>query len=92
MAILNWFVPAGLHSTLGWAATIAEVIIAAGLLVGWRLRWFAVASGVLLMLFALTMISAIGAKPPLDYSVFTAAAGSFLLATRSTLRADESPE
>jgi putative oxidoreductase len=86
VAILNWFAPQALHSTLGWGATIAEVVIAAGLLVGWRLRWFAIASGVLLMLFAITMTAAIGIKPPLDYSVFAAAAGSFLLATRSKPR------
>lgn len=80
VALLNWFAPAALHAPLGWIATIAEVIIAIGLLVGWKLRWFALASGGLLMLFAVTMTIATGIKSPLDYSVFTAAAASFLLA------------
>lgn len=80
VALLNWFAPAALHAPLGWIATIAEVIIAIGLLIGWKLRWFALASGGLLMVFAVTMTIATGIKSPLDYSVFTAAAASFLLA------------
>ncbi len=80
VALLNWFAPAALHGPLGWVATIAEVVIAVGLLVGWKLRWFAIASGVLLLVFAATMTIATGVKSPLDYSVFTAAAASFLLA------------
>lgn len=80
VALLNWFAPASLHAPLGWVATIAEVIIAIGLLIGWKLRWFAIASGMLLLVFAITMTIATGIKSPLDYSVFTAAAASFLLA------------
>lgn len=82
VGVLNPFAPAALHPALGWGATIAEVVIAVGLLVGWRLRWFAVASGVLLSVFALAMVVALGPKPPLDYSVLAAAGGSFLLASR----------
>ncbi|MFN3150691.1 DoxX family protein [Bremerella sp.] len=89
VALLNWFAPAALHAPLGWIATIAEVIIAIGLLVGWKLRWFALASGGLLMLFAVTMTIATGIKPPLDYSVFTAAAASFLLAAIEKRSASE---
>src|SRR5699024_11070976 len=55
VALLNWFVPASLIPALGWIATIAEVVIAVGLLVGWRLRWFSAAAGRLLLLFALAM-------------------------------------
>lgn len=80
VALLNWFAPAALHAPLGWVATIAEVIIAIGLLIGWKTRWFAIASGALLLVFAVTMTIATGIKSPLDYSVFTAAAGSLLLA------------
>jgi len=80
VAVLNWFVPASFHSALGWAATVAEVVIAVGLLLGWKLREFATASGILLFLFALTMTLANGFKPPLDYSVWTASAASFFLA------------
>ncbi len=69
---------------LAWAATIFELIIAIGLLIGWHLRWFALSGGVLLLLFAITMTLAFGIKTPLDYSVFSASAGAFLLAIISS--------
>ncbi len=84
VAILNWFAPAPLIPALAWAATLAETLFALGLLVGWRLRWFALASGLLLLAFALTMMIALGVKAPLDFSVFAAAGGAFLLATIAT--------
>ena len=80
VATLNWFAPAPVIPALAWAATLAETLCALGLLVGWRLRWFALASGLLLLSFALTMTIALGVKAPLDYSVFAAAGGAFLLA------------
>lgn len=82
VALLNAFAPAAWHPALGWIATLAEIAIALGLLIGWRLRWFAMASGILLLIFALAMAIALGPKPPLDYSVLAAAAASFLLACR----------
>lgn len=80
VATLNWFVPKSFIAPLGWIATVAEVVLALSLLGGWRLRITATLSGLLLLAFALSMTFAIGPKPPLDYSVFTAAAASFLLA------------
>jgi hypothetical protein len=41
-------------------------------------------SGWLLLLFALSMTFTLGLKAPLNFSVFTASAGAFLLATKST--------
>lgn len=79
VALLNWFLPAALISPVGWIATILEIAIAVGLLLGWQLRWFALAAAVLLAIFATTMVVALGPKPPLDYSVFTAASAAFLL-------------
>lgn len=76
---LLWFLPAALVPAFGWAATVAEILIALGLLLGWQLRWFALAAAMLLALFAIAMTSALGVKPPLDYSVFTAAGTAFLL-------------
>jgi hypothetical protein len=38
-------------------------------------------SGVLLLLFAVTMTGVLGIKAPLDTSVFSAAGGAFLLAS-----------
>ena len=80
VAQLNWFAPAFLIPPLAWIATAAEVALAIALLVGWKLRWTAIASGLLLLAFALTMTMADGIKGPLDYSVFTAAAAAFGLA------------
>ena len=79
VALLNWFVPKSLIPALGWLATAAEIVIAVGLLIGWRLRWFALAAAVLLTLFATAMTAAFGPKPPLDYSVWSAAGAAFLL-------------
>ena len=81
---LLWYLPAGLVAVAGWAATMLEVVLAVGLLVGVRLRVVAFASGVLLTTFAVAMTAALGPEPPLSYSVWSAAAGSFLLATLRT--------
>jgi uncharacterized membrane protein YphA (DoxX/SURF4 family) len=83
VAKLNWFAPPALIPVLAWTSSAAEVVLAIGLLVGWQLRWFALASGVLLLAFAITMTLALGLKAPLDFSVFVAAAGAFLLAVTS---------
>jgi len=80
VAQLNWFAPTPLIPVLAWVATGLEVLLAIGLLVGWRLPWVALGSGCLLLAFASTMTLALGIKAPLDFSVFTAAASAFLLA------------
>jgi len=80
VAKLNWFAPPASTPILAWAATVAEVVLGIGLLIGWQLRWFALAAGLLLLSFAITMTLALGVKAPLDFSVFTAAGGAFLLA------------
>lgn len=92
VAKLNWFLPAALIPAVGWIATIAELILAAGLLIGWQLRWFAYASALLLLLFALTMVVASGPKAPLDYSVFTGVAGALLLGAVASHRQDVSTQ
>jgi uncharacterized membrane protein YphA (DoxX/SURF4 family) len=79
VAQLNWFLPAPVIPMVGWAATIAEVLLGLGLLIGWRLRWVALASALLLFLFAATMVIGLGLKAPLNYSVFTGASAALLL-------------
>ena len=69
--------PAGNVAAAGWAATVLEVTLAVGLLAGVRLRAVALASGVLLSVFAATMTIALGPEPPLSSSVWSAAAGAF---------------
>ena len=80
VAKLNWFAPPASIPFLAWASTVAEVVLAIGLLIGWQLRWFALAAGLLLLSFAMTMTLALGVKAPLDFSVFAAAGGAFVLA------------
>src|SRR5215471_2461106 len=72
VAKLNWFAPAASIPILAWTSTVAEVVLAIGLLIGWQLRWFAVGAGLLLLFFAITMTLALGVKAPLDFSVFAA--------------------
>jgi hypothetical protein len=76
---LLWFLPPSLVSPAAVLATGAEVVVAGGLLVGWRLQWWAFAAAALLLSFALAMTGALGVKAPIDYSVWTAAAAAFLL-------------
>ncbi len=78
-AQLLWFLPPSLVSPAAILATGAEVIVAGGLLVGWRLHWWAFAAAALLLSFALAMTCALGVKAPTDYSVWTAAAAACLL-------------
>src|SRR5436190_10244295 len=78
---LLWFLPTGLVPAAGRAATVLEVALAVGLLAGVRLRVVALASGVLLSVFAVTMTVALGPEPPLSYSAWSAAAGAFRLSS-----------
>jgi uncharacterized membrane protein YphA (DoxX/SURF4 family) len=62
-------------------STCAEILLGLLLLAGWQTRITALCSGVLLMTFGLAMTLALGIKAPLNFSVFSAAGGSLLLAT-----------
>ena len=63
-ARLLWFLPPFLVSPAAILATAAEVIVAGGLLVGWRLHWWAFAAAALLLSFALAMTGALGGEGP----------------------------
>lgn len=79
-AQVNSFLPASTHSSLAWAATAAELTLGLALVAGVRLRWVALASAGLLMLFGVAMAISFGLKEPLDYSVFSASAAALMLA------------
>lgn len=75
-----WF-PAGWMHTVGWVATACETVFGIALIIGFRTRIAAFLSGCLALAFAVGMTSAFGIKSPLNFSVFTVSAASFLLAT-----------
>jgi uncharacterized membrane protein YphA (DoxX/SURF4 family) len=80
-AEVNAFLPSTLIPAVAWLATIAETGLGFALLSGVCRRPVALATGVLLTLFALAMSISLGVKSALDYSVPTAAAAALLLAT-----------
>lgn len=80
-AKLNWFLPAMAIPAVAIVATAAETLLGLLLVLGWKTRMTALLSGILLCIFALAMTIALGVKASLNYSVFSAAGGAFLLAT-----------
>src|SRR5215813_4694368 len=82
-AQLNPYLPTTWIPAVGWGVTLAEAACGLALIVGFQTRKVAVGSGLLLLAFALGMIMGVGVKAPFNSSVFSAAAGAFLLATRS---------
>jgi uncharacterized membrane protein YphA (DoxX/SURF4 family) len=88
---LNWFLPRTLLLAFAVTSTIAEILLSFLLLVGWKTRITALCAGVLLVTFGTAMTMALGFEAPLDFSVFSAAGGSLLLAacTRFPFSADQ---
>jgi putative oxidoreductase len=82
-AQVNSFMPASSIPFLAWAATIAELVLGIFLLIGVWLRWTALASALLLILFGTAMAISFGPKSPLDYSVFSASGAALLLAVHA---------
>ncbi len=80
-ALLNPYLPAAWIPAVGWLVTVAETLLGLALIAGFQTRRVAAASGALLLAFAFGMTVGTGIKAPLDYSVFSAAAGALLLAT-----------
>lgn len=74
------FLPRYLYPSMAWSATAAETIFGIALIIGLFTRAIAFMSGILLLTFALAMTFSLGIKAPLDFSVFSASAGAFLLA------------
>jgi thiosulfate dehydrogenase (quinone) large subunit len=85
-ARLNPWAPAALVQPLAWFVTIAETILGVALVVGLGTRYAALASGVLMGLFALGLTVGTGVKSALNYSVFAASAGAFALARARSYR------
>ena len=79
-AEVNSFMPPATIPFLAWAATAAELFLGIALILGIWPRWVAIGSALLLVMFGIAMAISFGIKSPLDHSVFSASAGSVLLA------------
>lgn len=77
--IINPWFPNSMISIIGIIATIAEIVFALCLIVGYKTELFAKLSGFLLLIFAISMTFATGIKGVFDFSVFTASAAAFAL-------------
>jgi uncharacterized membrane protein YphA (DoxX/SURF4 family) len=82
-AEVNALMPPVTVSFLTWAATVAETSLGILLIAGVWPRWVALASTILLAMFATAMAMSLGLKSPMDYSVFSASAAAGLLAQRA---------
>ncbi len=76
---INPWLPEFMIPTMGVLATAAEIVFAICLIIGFKTELFAKLSGILMLIFALSMTFSIGIKAPLDYSVFIASGGAFAL-------------
>ena len=79
--MINPLLPQSIMPATGAIATIAEVVFALCLIVGFKTELVAKLSGFLLLLFALAMSFSTGIKGAFDYSVFATAAAAFALST-----------
>jgi len=76
---LNFFVPEFLQEPLAITVTILEILFGILLIIGYKTKLTANLSGILLVLFALTMTIAFGIKSSFTYSVWIGAGACFLL-------------
>jgi len=79
---LTFFLPETLSTVSAYIATSLEILFPVMLFVGYKTKIAAYGSGILLFIFALSMTVALGAKAPLDYSVWVGSTGAFLLAVQ----------
>lgn len=77
--IINPWFPNSIIPTIGIIATVAEIVFAICLILGFKTELFARLSGYLLLIFALSMTFSSGIKGAFDFSVFSASAGAFAL-------------
>lgn len=78
---LTFFLPETLSTFSAYAATFLEILFPLMLILGFKTKIAAYGTGILLLVFALSMSIALGIKAPLDYSVWIGSAAAFLLAT-----------
>jgi uncharacterized membrane protein YphA (DoxX/SURF4 family) len=76
------FLPGILSKFSAYAATAFEILLSVMLGLGFKTKLAAIGTGILLLLFALSMSVSLGIKAPLDYSVWVGSAAAFLLAAQ----------
>lgn len=69
-----------------YSATILEVLFPLMLIFGFKTKTAAFGTGILLLVFALSMSLALGIKAPLDFSVWIGCAAAFLLANQEEFK------
>lgn len=79
---LTFFLPEALSTFSAYAATFFEILFPLMLIIGFKTRIAAFGSSILLLIFAVSMVMALGPKAPFDYSVWVGSAGALLLAVQ----------
>src|SRR5436309_15654415 len=77
-AVMSLF-PSSLTVSFAWAATVAETLFGILLIAGFKIRMASVISGLLLLSFAMVMVTGIGIKTTFEYSFYSLAAADYLL-------------
>lgn len=76
---LNFNATGGVANLLGIIATGLEITFGILLIIGFKVKYISMFSGILLLIFAMEMSFNTSIKSALDASVFTASFGAFLL-------------
>lgn len=79
---LTFFLPEDLSTFSAYAATFLEILFPLMLIIGFKTRIAAYGSGILLLIFAVSMTIALGSKASLNYSVWVGSAAALLLAVQ----------
>ncbi|WP_165851797.1 DoxX family protein [Chryseobacterium pennipullorum] len=79
---LTFFLPETLSTTSAYAATFLEILFPLMLIIGFKTKTAAYGTGILMLIFAISMTLASGPKAPLNYSVWVGSAAAFLLAVQ----------
>ncbi|MCL1677808.1 DoxX family membrane protein [Elizabethkingia miricola] len=79
---LTYFLPEILSIFSAYIATFLEILFPVMLILGYKTKIASYGSGILLLIFAVSMTVALGTKAPLDYSVWVGSTGTFLLAVQ----------
>ena len=81
-SVLNFGAPETVANILGIIATLSEAAFGILLIIGFKVKYIAFFSGIMLLVFALEMSINTHLKSALDASVFAASFGAFLLAVQ----------